>query len=196
MIPGLVLHQEQREITCDADAESSRNERGARWLSRRFSRRKSDATSLRSRRRCGPRIPFETRRITWRGSRHGRGAEVFEQEARSPSSDPKAKISQISSRAGRARSAEGELRGAGGRRGKARSPRTARRGDVCKSAEVRGDSERVPTGLAGASRCKATGLEWLPSERPILGLRGESNPSGKNTLRETERRRCAAILDT
>lgn len=186
----------QREITCDADAESSRNERGARWLSRRFSRRKSDATSLRSRRRCGPRIPFETRRITWRGSRHGRGAEVFEQEARSPSSDPKAKISQISSRAGRARSAEGESRGAEAWRGKARSHYAGWRGRVCETAEARGGPERVSTGLEAVSLCKAASLECLPSERSILGSRGESNPSGKNTLRETERGRRAAILDT
>ena len=97
---------------------------------------------------------------------------------------------------GRIQSAEGVGRGAGGRRGKARSPQC---GKARRRLQKRGSAwrpRRVPTGLAGASRCKATGLEWLPSERPILGLRGESNPSGKNTLRETERRRRAAILDT
>lgn len=196
MIPEPILPRGQREITCDADAKSSRNARGASWLSRRFLRRKSDATGLRSRRRCGPRIPFETRRITWRGSRHGRGAEVFEREARSPSSDPKAKISQISSRAGRARGAEGELRGAEAWRGKARSHHAARRGRACESAEARGGLERVSAGLEAVSLCKAASLEWLPVERPILGSRDESNPSGKNTLRETKRRRRTAILDT
>jgi len=189
------LHQEQCEITCDADAKSSRNARGARRLSRMPQRQKRHIPGVASGWRDASENPS--------GGAGPRGAEGLENAARNfldnrrggfrKARNPKWARNDLERGESKARKVSDAAREGGAEK---RGALVRQGGDVCKSAEVRGDSERVPTGLAGASRCKATGLEWLPSERPILGLRGESNPSGKNTLRETERRRCAAILDT
>ncbi len=74
MIPGLILHQEQCEITCDADAKSSRNARGARRLSRMPQRQKRHIPGVASGWRDASENPS--------GGAGPRGAEGLENAAR------------------------------------------------------------------------------------------------------------------
>ena len=74
MIPGLILHQEQCEITCDADAKSSRNARGARQLSRMPQRQKRHIPGVASGWRDASENPS--------GGAGPRGAEGLENAAR------------------------------------------------------------------------------------------------------------------